>query len=93
MPLYEYRCAACGGITSLRCGVSARPATVDCESCGEPGATQILTGAAVHRDSASKTARLDPKYERMVDRAMRNTTNADPDRLLKRMKPFPKDPK
>jgi putative FmdB family regulatory protein len=91
MPLYEYRCAECAAVTSLRCSVAARPQTVACERCGHPGATQILSGAAVHRDSASKTARLDPKYERMVDRAIRNTPNADPDRLLRRMKPFPKE--
>jgi len=42
--------------------------------------------------SASKVARLDPKYEQRVDRAMRNTPSADPDRLLRRMKPFPKEP-
>jgi putative FmdB family regulatory protein len=91
MPLYEYRCAACDAITSLRCAIAARPKTVDCDHCGRPGATQILTGGAVHRDSASKAARLDPKYERMVDRAMRNTQHADPDRILRRLKPFPKD--
>ena len=42
--------------------------------------------------SASKVARLDPKYEKRVDQAIRNTPLADPDRLLRRMKPFPKDP-
>jgi putative FmdB family regulatory protein len=91
MPLYEYRCARCGRLTELRCAIAARPQTVACEHCGEAGATQVLTGAAVRRDSASKVARLDPKYDRLVDRAMRDTQHADPDRLLKRMKPFPKD--
>jgi hypothetical protein len=45
----------------------------------------------VRRSSASKVARLDPKYDQMVDRAMRNTPQADPDRVLRRLKPFPKD--
>jgi hypothetical protein len=45
----------------------------------------------VRLSSASKVARLDPKYDRMVDRAMKNTPQADPDRVLKRLKPFPKD--
>jgi hypothetical protein len=71
--------------------MAARPESVTCEHCGHAGATQILTSAAVHRDSASKAARLDPKYDRLVDRAMRNTQHADPDRILKRLKPFPKD--
>jgi hypothetical protein len=27
----------------------------------------------------------------LVDKAMRNTQNAEPDRILRKMKPFPKD--
>ena len=91
MPLYEYRCDACGTVTSVRCSVADRPASVACEQCGRDGATQILTGTSVHLSSASKVARLDPKYDAMVDRAMRNTPQADPDGVLKRLKPFPKD--
>jgi putative FmdB family regulatory protein len=91
MPLYEFRCPACDGITTLRCAIAARPETVVCEHCGEANAARILSRSSVHRSSASKAARLDPKYDRMVDQAMRNTSEADPDRILKRLKPFPKD--
>jgi len=62
-----------------------------CEHCGRPGALRIVSQSAVRRSSASKVARLDPKYDKMVDRAMQNTTHADPDRVLRRLKPFPKD--
>jgi putative FmdB family regulatory protein len=91
MPLYEFRCPACDGITTLRCAIAARPEKVVCERCGGGDATHILSRSSVHRSSASKTARLDPKYDRMVDQAMRNTSDADPDQVLKRLKPFPKD--
>ena len=47
----------------------------------------------MRRSSASKVARLDPKYEKMVDAAMKNTPEGDPDRVLRRLKPFPKDTK
>ena len=91
MPLYEYRCPACDEITTLTCSIAARPGAVVCDHCHRGNATRILSRSSVHRSSASKTARLDPKYDRMVDQAMRNTPEADPDRILKRLKPLPKD--
>jgi putative FmdB family regulatory protein len=90
--VYEYRCANCGEITTHWCAIADRPDTVSCEHCGKP-ARRIVSGGAVRLSSASKVARLDPKYEKRADRAMHNTPNADPDRLLRKMKPFPKDPK
>lgn len=85
MPLYEYRCDQCGAITSaLRPLVeSAEPTT--CDACG-CSARRIVSRPSVHRDNASKVNRLDPKYDRMVDRAMQNTTHAEPDRVLERIK-------
>ncbi len=89
--VYEYRCSGCGEITTHWSSIAARPQTVACEHCGRAGANRIVSRSAVRLSSASKVERLDPKYEKRVDQAMRNTPNADPDRLLKRMKPFPKD--
>jgi putative FmdB family regulatory protein len=92
MPVYEFRCRACDEVTTVTYTIAARPETVVCSHCRNGDATLIISGASVHRSSASKAARLDPKYDRMVDRAMRNTPEGDPDRVLKRLKPFPKDP-
>jgi len=89
--VYEYRCANCDEITTHWCAIAERPESVPCEHCGK-SAHRIVSGGAVRLSSASKVARLDPKYERRVDQAIRNTPLADPDRLLRRMKPFPKDP-
>jgi len=89
---YEFRCADCGEVTSHGCSIAERPATVACAHCGAQGAARILSQSSVRLSSASKVARLDPKYDKMVDRAMKNTPQADPDRVLKRLKPFPKDP-
>jgi len=91
MPVYEFRCPACDEITTVTCSIAMRPEMVACSHCHSGNATLILSRSSVHRSSASKAARLDPKYDRMVDRAMRNTPQADPDRILKRLKPFPKD--
>lgn len=91
MPVYEFRCPRCGEVTSHICAVADRPGSISCEHCGDQGATRIVSRASVRRSSASKVARLDPKYDQMVDRAMSNTPHADPDRVLRRLKPFPKD--
>lgn len=90
MPTYEFRCERCDAVTAVTTAIAARPAEVACEECGGV-ARRIVSRAAVRLSGASKVERLDPKYDRMVDRAMQNTQSADPDRLLKRMKPFPKD--
>ena len=92
MPVYEFRCPECDEITTVSCTIAARPDTVVCGSCSSADATLIMSRTSVHLSSASKAARLDPKYDRKVDQAMRNTPHADPDRILKRLKPFPKDP-
>jgi putative FmdB family regulatory protein len=92
MPVYEFRCPKCDAVTTMSCGIAARPETVVCSQCHGADATPIMSRTSVHLSSASKAARLDPKYDRRVDQAMRNTPQADPDRILKRLKPFPKDP-
>ena len=90
MPVYEYRCSRCRQVTSLTAAVGDMAGTVDCERCGAP-AERILSRPSVHLSRASKLERLDPRYDRMVDKAMHDTQQAEPDRLLKKMKPFPAD--
>jgi putative FmdB family regulatory protein len=89
--VYEFRCGECGQITTHWCAIAQRPETVTCERCGNSGAARIVSQSSVRLSSASKVAKLDPKYDKMVDRAMKNTPQADPDRVLSRLKPFPKD--
>jgi putative FmdB family regulatory protein len=90
VPLYEYRCKDCGvEVTALR-PLAESQASLACETCGGT-AERVLSAPSVHRSSLSKVERLDPRYDRMVDKAMNNTRAADPDRLLAKMKPFPKD--
>ena len=49
---------------------------------------RVIARVAYHASEATKTARLDPKYEKMVDASMRKNPLADPDRLLRKMKPL-----
>lgn len=90
MPVYEYRCSECGEITTVVARITEAGRTLRCERCAGT-AERIVSRPSVHLSKASKLDRLDPKYDRMVDRAMAGTSNAEPDRLLKKMKPYPKD--
>ena len=83
MPLYEFRCPSCGAVTDHLASVRNIPKRVACERCGE-AAPRVLSRPSVHLSKRSKVSRLDPKYDKMVDRAMRNTADADPDRLVNR---------
>jgi len=77
-------------VTGILLRVRERTSTIPCERCGAE-ASAIVSRPSVHLSKQSKLDRLDPKYDKMVDRAMKNTQNAEPDRILKKMKPFPKD--
>ena len=82
MPVYEYRCAKCDAVTSTLASINAIPKEIEC-ACGGTAA-RIISRPSVHLSKGSKVARLDPKYDAMVDKAMRNTPMADPDRLVNR---------
>ena len=84
MPNYEYRCDQCLEVTSVYARISDSPKSTRCEHCGSDGAHRILSRPAVHRSNLSKVERLDPKYDQLIDRAMRNTPLADPDRYINR---------
>ena len=83
MPIYEYRCTRCQAVTGHLASIRAIPADVPCEQCGER-AVRIVSRPSIKLSAKSKVGRLDPKYDKMVDQAMRNTTSADPDRLINR---------
>lgn len=87
MPIYEYRCEACQRVSERTTTIAERPTEVECDHCGRL-ASRIISRSAVRLSSASKLDRLDPKYDRMVDNALNSNPLADPDRLLKKMRPF-----
>jgi putative FmdB family regulatory protein len=90
MPIYEYRCVACSAISSVFRSASEHEKTLKCEACGGEAA-RIISRPSVHLSKASKLDRLDPKYDKLVDKAMQSTPLAEPDRLLKKLKPTPRD--
>lgn len=89
MPVYEYRCSSCGAVSSVVRPVAEHDAPLGCDACGAE-TSRIISRSSVHLSKASKLDRLDPKYDKLVDKAMQSTPQAEPDRLLKRMQPTPK---
>lgn len=47
MPIYEYRCSACGQEHEALQKVTEPPLT-ECPSCGRPGLQKLLTAAGFH---------------------------------------------
>jgi putative FmdB family regulatory protein len=88
MPIYSYRCRKCGELTDRLMSVAEQVAAIGCEHCQSDDTYRVIGSSAYHASNNTKTAKLDPKYEKMVDTAMRNSTSADEHRLLKKMTPF-----
>jgi putative FmdB family regulatory protein len=60
MPIYEYRCEACGSVTSrlvLHFTVETPPA---CSVCASLQTQRVMSGFAYHRSEASRVAACDP---------------------------------
>ena len=93
MPVYAYRCRVCGEVTDRFFSVADAPDHVVCEHCSSDQTHRIISRVAYHASDSSKTARLDPKYEKMVDHSMAKSASADVDRLVKKMKPYPSEKK
>ena len=47
MPIYEYRCSACGQDQEVLQKVT-EPPLAECPSCGKPGLQKLLTAAGFH---------------------------------------------
>ncbi len=88
MPIYSYRCRSCGELTDRLMSLADHADAIGCEHCQSDETYRVISSSAYHASEATKTAKLDPRYEKMVDTAMRNSTSADEHRLLKKMTPF-----
>lgn len=88
MPLYPYRCRDCATVTELLWSGFDPPEHVSCDTCDSEATYRIIGVNAYHRSDAQKTARLDPKYDRLVEATAKSASAASEDRLLRRMKPF-----
>ena len=88
MPIFEFQCRKCGATMEVLWRSDSDEAALECETCHSNELEKVLSRPSVHRNMTSKLDNLDPKYDKMVNRAVRNTPEADPNRHLGKMKPF-----
>lgn len=89
MPIYEYRCQLCRNTSSfyLRTFSAATPS--NCQHCDSPEIHRILSSFAYVKSEATKLSQLDPKYHKMVDKALANApAESDPNYYMRKMVPF-----
>ena len=88
MPIYAYRCRSCGEVTDRLFSVAEVEDSVGCEHCQSDDTYRVIGRTAYHASEATKTSKLDPRYEKMVDHSMAKSASADEHKLLKKMKSF-----
>ncbi|HKI73002.1 MAG TPA: zinc ribbon domain-containing protein [Pseudomonadales bacterium] len=88
MPIFEFQCDKCGATMEVLWRGDSDSSQLECAECHHTRLTKVVSRPSVHRNMSSKLAGLDPKYDKMVERAVKNTPEADPNRHLGKMKPF-----
>ena len=83
MPIYEYRCEDCEGLTSKLVRGFDAPEYIACRECGRENTHRIISSVAFHKSLNSRLNDLDPRYDRMADAAAASTAESDPNRFLK----------
>lgn len=67
MPVYEYRCSACGYTFSKLFRSVAVAGDASCPACAHPSAERLLSPFAYHQSLKMQIESLDPKYEKEMD--------------------------
>lgn len=88
MPLYVYDCGDCDHRFEVFLRSSTAAVPVKCESCGSASISRSVSGFAIARSELERLRALDPRYKRMIEEAVKNTPEADPERHLKKMTSF-----
>lgn len=60
MPIYEYRCDVCSGVTTQLVRNPAKATPPPCKACASPQTQRVMSRFAYHRSEASRLAAFDP---------------------------------
>jgi putative FmdB family regulatory protein len=89
MPMYEFRCEPCGQVSSIYFRTASDTPSIHCRYCGSEEVERILSSFTSPLSEADQAAKLDPKYHKMVDAAIRKApSTSHPDHYLRQMVPF-----
>jgi putative FmdB family regulatory protein len=78
MPVYEYRCAACGHAFSKLFRSVTNAGNVGCPACQAGSAERIVSGFAFHASLQSRIDSIDPQFEREIEWAESKHRHDDP---------------
>ena len=93
MPIYEYRCRLCGNTSSFYLRTFSSSSPSNCQHCDSPEIQRIFSSFAHIKSEATKLQQLDPKYHKMVDRAIAKApVESDPNFYVRKMVPFSSAP-
>lgn len=67
MPIYEYRCDACGRVTSQLVLKTTQETSPSCRACNSRQTRRIMSRFAYHRSEASRLNELDTSVPRGAD--------------------------
>ena len=82
MPIYEYRCDDCRGLTAKLVRGFDAPDAIPCGECRGENTHRIISSVAFHKSLSAQLNELDSRYG-MVDAAASSTADADENRFLK----------
>lgn len=89
MPIYEFHCTSCNNVSSIYFRTTTDTPDLRCRHCGSGAVQRILSAFASPTSDLDKMSKLDPKYDRMVDAALRKAPAAsEPNHYLRQMVPF-----
>ena len=93
MPIYEYRCRLCVTTSSFYLRTFSAQSPANCQHFDSPDIQRILSSFAYVKSEATKLQQLDPKYHKMVDRALAKApVESDPNYYMRKMLPFSSAP-
>jgi len=67
MPIYEYKCADCGKLTSVFTRSVSSPVDAECRGCGGKNLERALSKFAVHRTEADVMRDVGSEPKRLED--------------------------
>src|SRR6476661_4746801 len=67
MPVYEYRCQACGRKFQTLVGVVAGPEDTKCVHCGSPATTRLVSRFARYRNEDDRLDEIAERMDRVND--------------------------
>ena len=89
MPLYEFQCDDCHGVSDIYFRTTSDTPAVRCRHCGSETVRKRMSAFTSPLSEQDKMARLDSKYDKQVDQAIRKApADSHPDHYMRKMVPF-----